>query len=149
MKNDRQKKIVELINQYDIETQEDLASRLIKEGFNVTQATVSRDIKELNLAKVQTKTGSKYAYGNNRDTTHKNKYVRILKDGFLSANRGENIIVIKSVPGMAMALAAAIDNLDFEEILGTIAGDDTIMCIAVNKKKAEDVIIKINEIIAQ
>lgn len=147
MKDNRQRKIIELIDKYDIETQEDLCELLIKEGFNVTQATVSRDIKELNLSKVSTKTGSKYAVKGHVEYADSSKYLRILKDGFVSQDRGENIIIIKTVPGMAMALAAAIDNLGFEEILGTIAGDDTIMCIARNKKMAENVMDKIESIV--
>ena len=147
MKDNRQRKIIELIDKYDVETQEDLCELLIKEGFNVTQATVSRDIKELNLSKVSTKTGSKYAVKGHVEYADNSKYLRILKDGFVSQDRGENIIIIKTVPGMAMALAAAIDNLGFEEILGTIAGDDTIMCIARNKKMAENVMDKIESIV--
>jgi len=147
LKDNRQRKIIELIDKYDIETQEDLCELLIKEGFNVTQATVSRDIKELNLSKVSTKTGSKYAVKGHVEYADSSKYLRILKDGFVSQDRGENIIIIKTVPGMAMALAAAIDNLGFEEILGTIAGDDTIMCIARNKKMAENVMDKIESIV--
>ena len=147
MKDNRQRKIIELIDKYDIETQEDLCELLIKEGFNVTQATVSRDIKELNLSKVSTKTGSKYAVKGHVEYADSSKYLRILKDGFVSQDRGENIIIIKTVPGMAMALAAAIDNLGFEEILGTIAGDDTRMCIARNKKMAEKLMVKIESIV--
>ncbi|SKA60094.1 transcriptional regulator, ArgR family [Eubacterium uniforme] len=148
MKDKRHRKIIEIINKYDIETQEELANILIKEGFNVTQATVSRDIKELNLTKVATSNGSKYTVGSTTDFSDNNKYIRILKDGFISMDHGENIIVIKTVSGMAMAVAAALDALKFEEIMGCIAGDDTIMCAAKNAQLAALVITKIEKIIS-
>ncbi|MCR5629440.1 arginine repressor [Eubacterium sp.] len=148
MKDKRHRKIIEIINKYDIETQEELANMLIKEGFNVTQATVSRDIKELNLTKVATSNGSKYTVGSTTDFSDNNKYIRILKDGFISMDHGENIIVIKTVSGMAMAVAAALDALKFEEIMGCIAGDDTIMCAAKNAQLAALVITKIEKIIS-
>jgi len=148
LKDKRHRKIIEIINKYDIETQEELANILIKEGFNVTQATVSRDIKELNLTKVATSNGSKYTVGSTTDFSDNNKYIRILKDGFISMDHGENIIVIKTVSGMAMAVAAALDALKFEEIMGCIAGDDTIMCAAKNAQLAALVITKIEKIIS-
>jgi len=148
LKDKRHRKIIELINKYDIETQEELASLLIREGFNVTQATVSRDIKELKLSKVASKNGSKYVVGASKDFSDNSKYIRILKGGFISMDNGENIIVIKTVSGMAMAVAAALDALKFEEILGCIAGDDTIMCAAKNAQVAKEVINKLENIIS-
>lgn len=128
MKVERHSKIIEIINKYDIETQEELADFLNKEGYNVTQATVSRDIRDLKLTKVNTEKGQKYVAINTGEPILQEKYSRILKDGFISADMAQNILVIKTVSGMAMAVAAALDAMEFNEIVGTIAGDDTIMC---------------------
>jgi transcriptional regulator of arginine metabolism len=124
----RHEKIIELIHQYDIDTQEELASRLNEAGFKVTQATVSRDIRALKLTKVAGK--SRYAIINNESGSLGEKYTRVLEDTLLSIDVGQNIIVIKTVSGMAMGVAAALDALKWPEILGCIAGDDTIMCAA-------------------
>ena len=129
MKVSRHAKIVELIGQYDVETQEELAELLNREGFQVTQATVSRDIRDLKLTKVQTEKGKqKYVVLQPRRNQISEKYRRVLRDGFSSMDMAQNILVIKTVSGMAMAVAAAIDNMDWTEVVGCIAGDDTIMC---------------------
>lgn len=128
MKLERHSKIVELIGRYEIETQEELSEYLHKEGYNVTQATVSRDIRELKLSKIQTDSGrQKYAVFHPQ-TAFNDKYIRILQDSFLSMDMAQNILVLKTVSGMAMALAAALDALHFPEVVGCIAGDDTVMC---------------------
>lgn len=107
MKMERHSKIVELIGKYEIETQEELAEYLNKEGYNVTQATVSRDIRELKLSKIQTENGGqKYAVFHPQ-TAFNDKYTRILHDSFVSMDMAQNILVIKTVSGMAMAVAAA------------------------------------------
>ena len=129
MKLKRHEKIIELIEQYDIETQDELAELLRKEGFDVTQATVSRDIRKLALSKVPGKNGrQKYALLNHQDHQMAEKYVGILREAFVSMDQAQNILVIKTVSGMAMAVAAALDEIHFHEIVGCIAGDDTIMC---------------------
>ena len=129
MKISRQSKIIELINKYDIETQEELADRLMKDGYNVTQATVSRDIRELKLTKVAVDGGrQKYIVLQKSEPGMSEKYTRVLKDGFVSMDTAQNILVIKTVSGMAMAVAAALDALQMNSIVGCIAGDDTIMC---------------------
>ena len=123
MKLERHSKIVELIGKYNIETQEELAEYLNK------QATVSRDIRELKLSKIQGEHGrQKYAVFHPQQTAFNDKYIRILRDGFLSMDMAQNILVIKTVAGMAMAVAAALDAIHFSEVVGCIAGDDTIMC---------------------
>ena len=128
MKRERHEVVVDLINKYDIETQEELAAYLRQEGFDVTQATVSRDIRELNLSKISAGNGrQKYIILSNDDTGLGDKYIRVLRDGFVSMNMAQNILVIKTVQGMAMAVAAAVDAMKFPEIVGCIAGDDTIM----------------------
>ena len=137
MKLERHSKIVELIGKYEIETQEELAEKLNQSGFNVTQATVSRDIRALKLTKVAGKDGkSRYAIINNESGSLGAKYTRVLEDTLLSIDVGQNIIVIKTVSGMAMGVAAALDALKWPEILGCIAGDDTIMCAAKNADMA-------------
>ena len=129
MKIQRHAKIVELINQYDIDTQEELARQLKEAGFRVTQATVSRDIRELRLTKIAVDGGKqKYVVMNTQSSELDEKYLRILRDGFVSMDMAQNILVIRTVSGMAMALAAAMDALNWKEIAGCIAGDDTIMC---------------------
>ena len=128
MKLERHSKIVELIGKYEIETQEELAERLNQEGYKVTQATVSRDIRELKLTKVQSENGRQRYMVMQYQTAFSDKYIRILKDGYVSMDMAQNILVIKTVSGMAMAVAAALDEIHFHEIVGCIAGDDTIMC---------------------
>ena len=136
MKTKRQRKIIELITNYDIETQEELAAKLVENGFNVTQATISRDIRELNLTKIATKGGKqKYAVQSSSDIVSNSKYMRVLNDGIITMDTAGNILVVKTVSGMAMAVAAALDAMQIKEILGCIAGDDTIMCVV---KHAED-----------
>ena len=128
MKVARHEKIIELIRQYEIDTQEELAARLNEAGFKVTQATVSRDIRELKLSKVPTGGGKqKYVILKQDDSHMGDKYIRVLRDGFISMDMARNILVIKTVSGMAMAVAAALDALKFSEVVGCIAGDDTIM----------------------
>ena len=148
MKVARHEKIIELIHQYDIDTQEELASRLNEAGFKVTQATVSRDIRALKLTKVAGKDGkSRYAIINNESGSLGAKYTRVLEDTLLSIDVGQNIIVIKTVSGMAMGVAAALDALKWPEILGCIAGDDTIMCAVRTVKDTVNVSNKLKKLI--
>lgn len=129
MKVNRHAKIVELVNQYHIETQEELAERLNQAGFNVTQATVSRDIRELKLTKTPVEGGrQKYVVMHTEASKMSEKYIRILRDGFERMDMAQNILVIKTVSGMAMAVAAALDAMNWSELVGSIAGDDTVMC---------------------
>ena len=148
MKIARHSKIIDLINQYDIETQEELAAKLQEAGFAVTQATVSRDIRELKLMKIaKPDGGSRYTVMGQRDSQNSEKYIRVLKDAFLSMEMAQNILVIKTVSGMANAAGAALDNMNYSEVVGCIAGDDTIACI--NRSTAEPIILmdKIKKII--
>ena len=144
MKKKRHKLILELIEKYDIGTQEELADKLKEEGFDVTQATVSRDIRELKLTKIATSNGKqKYATLNGNSEDLSERYVRVLREGYVSMDMAQNILVIKTVSGMAMAVAAAIDALSFSEIAGCIAGDDTIMCAV---RSVDDTIIVMDKI---
>ena len=148
MKVNRHAKIVELVNKYHIETQEELADRLNQEGYKVTQATVSRDIRNLKLTKVQTEVGrQKYAVLQQSENKLTEKYNRILRDGFVSMDSAQNILVIKTVSGMAMAVAAAIDDMNWHEVVGCIAGDDTIMCAIRTIEDVELVMEKFRRIV--
>ena len=129
MKTKRQTKMLELIKKHNIETQEELSDYLQKEGYQVTQATVSRDIRELKLTKVAMSNGrQKYAALTEVNEDLSEKYTRVFRDAFVCMDMAQNILVIKTVSGMAMAVAAAIDAMHLHEIVGCIAGDDTIMC---------------------
>ena len=129
MKTSRHAKILELIQKNDIETQEELSAQLEKEGYHVTQATVSRDIRELKLTKVALNSGrQKYVALNETSEDLTGKYTRVFREGFVSMDMAQNILIVKTVSGMAMAVAAALDHMDCHEIVGSIAGDDTIMC---------------------
>ena len=144
MKVNRHAKIVELENKFDIETQEELADRLREEGFQITQATISRDIRDLKLTKVQTDNGrQKYVVMKATENVLRDKYIRIMKDGFVSMDMAMNILVVKTVSGMAMAVAAAIDQMHWKEIVGSIAGDDTVMCAI---RSVEDTIFVMDKI---
>lgn len=130
MKTRRQAKILELIQQNNVETQEELSAYLEREGYQVTQATVSRDIRELKLTKIATDNGrQKYAVIADTDIGMLEKYARVLREGYVSMDIAQNILVIKTVSGMASAVCAAIDAMKMNEVVGSIAGDDTLICI--------------------
>lgn len=149
MKVERHEKIIELIRRQEIETQEELAQKLNESGFKVTQATVSRDIKELKLFKVPAGDGrQKYALFLQEESEELDaKYVRVFKDGYLSMAMAQNILVLKTVPGMAMAVAAALDKFQFPEVVGCIAGDDVIMCAIHNVDETLLVMEKLRKLI--
>lgn len=148
MKRVRQRKIIELVEKYDIETQEELAARLEKEGFGATQATISRDIRELKLSKVTNKDGrQRYIVLKQEENYLLDKYNRVLREGFVSMDQAQNILVVKTVSGMAMAVAAAIDGLKYPEIVGSIAGDDTIMVAVRSTEETTTLIHKIRELL--
>lgn len=148
MKQKRQNEILRLIAEYDIGTQEELALRLREADFDVTQATVSRDIRELKLSKVSIGGGrQKYVAFHQDENSMGDKYGRVLKEGFASMGMAENLLVVKTVSGMAMAVAAALDAIKLSEIVGTIAGDDTIMMAVRTKEDTESVMRKIEEIV--
>ena len=128
MKGKRQEAILDLVKKYEIETQEELAEKLNKSGFAVTQATISRDIRELKLTKIQRGAKQVYAALTENKYSNSNKYIDILKHSFVSMDMAQNILVVKTASGTSMALATALDSLHWDEIVGTIAGDDTVMC---------------------
>ncbi len=146
MKSARQSKIIELIEEYDIMTQEELSELLSQAGFPNTQATISRDIRELKLTKITTSSGKpKYALQQPQDIDIWKKYRQVLAAGILTMEASENLIVIKTVSGVAMAVAAALDNLDINGLMGCIAGDDTIIAVARSKDMSEKVIANIEK----
>lgn len=150
MKKSRHEKIVELIEKEQIGTQEELAKRLNEAGFLVTQATVSRDIRQLHLSKVPLPGGTqKYALLKPNDSHLGDKYIRVLKDGFVSVDVAGNLLVLKTVSGMAMAVAASVDAMKMEEVVGSIAGDDTIMVAVRTPEEAKLLMEKIKGLIGE
>ncbi len=141
MKYSRQAVILDIIEKNVVETQEELTEKLRENGFKVTQATVSRDIKELQLVKVSDESGvSKYSVMKDVDLVLQGKMLSVYTHAFLSADYANNIVIVKTLSGMGPAVAAAIDSLNFEEALGSIAGDDTIMLVCRTEKYAEEIV---------
>ena len=148
MKNARQNKILELIEEYEISTQEALIQRLSEHGFESTQTTISRDIRELKLSKVSGSNGrQKYVAFIKPTMEMTDKYSRVLKEGYVSKELASSLIVIKTVTGMAMAVAVAIDHMELPGVVGCIAGDDTIMCALRSPEDAHIVMDKINQML--
>ncbi len=139
MKKARHEKIIQIIDNHDIETQEELMECLKREGVAVTQATISRDIKELQLVKVASKNGSyKYAVSGHLGTKSVMKFKSILKETIVSVDHAENIVVLRTYSGMAQAAAAAVDAMSVPEIVGSVAGDDNIIVVMRTKENAEE-----------
>lgn len=150
MKGKRQAAIIEIIEKYDIETQDELAERLQEAGFSATQATISRDIREMKLTKLALSNGrQKYIVLKQNEFSNQEKYKRVLADGILSMEIAQNIIVVKTVAGMAMAVAAALDGLEIEGVVGCIAGDDTIMCVVRTNDMSREVVASIRKIMGK
>ena len=148
MKLERQAEILKLIHTYEIDTQEELARRLNEAGFRVTQATVSRDIREMKLMKVEGENGKvRYALLQNQVSDTAGRYVRVLKDAVVSIDTAENILVIRTVPGMAMAAGAVLDEMNWSEIVGCIAGDNTIMCAIRTREETLRVMDKLQRML--
>lgn len=148
MKPQRHIKIREIIANQDIETQDELVEELKKAGYNVTQATVSRDIKELHLVKVPTSNGLyKYSLPADRRFNPAQKLKRILQESFISIDYSENLIVLKTLPGNAHAVGALLDNLDWNDVIGTLAGDDTILVICRSKELAPEIVERFIEML--
>lgn len=144
MKKNRHDKIIEIIARNVVETQEQLATLLREAGYDVTQATVSRDIRQMKLTKQVTEDGKqKYVYTTADSDVMQDKYVSVLRAGYVSMDLAQNILVMKTVSGMAMALAAALDALNFPQIVGCIAGDDTIMIAIKTNEEAEEIMEEI------
>lgn len=148
MKTIRQMAILDIIAKQDVETQEELAEALRARGIQVTQATVSRDIKELRLLKVLTPSGSyKYATADKAENGLSERFIRMLAESLLSVAASNNLIVVKTLSGSANVAAEALDSLHWPEILGTLAGDNTILLIIRSEAEAPDVVRRIQEMI--
>lgn len=148
MKNARQTAILSIIEHNDVETQEELAGKLRDMGIVVTQATVSRDIKELRLLKVLTPAGSyKYATADKAEHGVSERFVRIFIDSVLSINASGNIIVIRTLSGSANAAGEAIDNMRWPEILGTISGDNTLFVVVRSEGEVASVVERFRDIL--
>jgi len=147
MKYNRHAKILEIIEQNVIETQEELVEKLKQEGMDITQATISRDIKELRLAKVLDEaTGvSRYAAIPQNVNTISAKLLRVFSEAYVSSDYANNIVVVKTLPGMAQAVASVIDSLKWPDIIGSIAGDDTVMIVCRAEKIAENIVEEFNK----
>lgn len=149
MKSKRQSRILEIINANNIETQDELILELHRSGYEVTQATVSRDIKELGLVKVSTKDKSyKYSIPSPHTTESMRvsaKYRNIIRETVISIDGAENLVVVKTYSGMAQAAAAAIDGMGWSDIVGSIAGDDTILVVIRSSERAVDFIARFKE----
>ena len=130
MKRNRQEKMLELISRYEIETQDELIERLRENGFEVTQATVSRDIRELKIAKMTTGRGTyRYVLPRQAEPGSGVKFSAALIDSITGVEYAQNLVVLKTYPGLASAVAAGIDRMDLHQILGCVAGDDTILVV--------------------
>lgn len=144
----RHKEILEIIEKNSVETQGQLTEYLIKKGFDVTQATVSRDIKELRLVKIADK-GEKYKYalpGRENDNDRRKRYIALLKHSLITVQCAGNIIVLKSIPGSASGCAIAVETLDFKEVIGILAGDDTVFLAVSTPEDALKIAEKIGEV---
>ncbi|MDI9520059.1 MAG: arginine repressor [Bacillota bacterium] len=148
MKSTRQAAILNLINKQDIKTQKELAEKLRLQGFDVTQATVSRDIKEMRLLKVLNGLGDyKYATADQAEHSVSDRFVRMFIDSVISIVAAGNIIVIKTLPGSANVAGEAIDSMRWPEIAGTLSGDNTIFVAVHDVEDTDTVIQKFNEIL--
>lgn len=149
MKNSRQKKIVEIVSHRAVETQEELVALLRQTGFPVTQATVSRDIRELKLMKIPTESGKqKYAVMGSASEPPgqlENRRANILRDAVVSVDAAQNLLVIKTNAGMAMAVAATIDAMQLPDIVGSLAGDDTVFCAVRTAQEADRIVAHLKE----
>ena len=146
MKTVRQVAILDIIEKQEIETQEELASALNARGIRVTQATVSRDIKELRLLKVLTPSGKyKYATGDQADNNLTDRFIRMLAESLLSVSSANNLIVVKTLSGSANVAAEALDSMHWPEVLGTLAGDNTVLLIIRSNEEPLTVTSRIRE----
>ena len=141
MKYRRQMKILEIVDNNVITTQEELTSILNSSGYKITQATISRDIKELRLVKVMDEDG-KYRYSTNKKNEQflSEKLLTIFKESYSSSDHANNLVVVKTMPGMAQAAAFVIDSINYNNIIGSIAGDDTVMIVCRKNEDAKNLV---------
>ena len=150
MKRNRQEKMMELISRYEIDTQDELIARLRENGYDVTQATVSRDIRELKIAKITTGKGTyRYVLPKQMETGSGMKFNSSLIDSIVTVDHAANIVVLKTYPGLANAVAVGIDGMNFPQILGSVAGDDTIMIATRDAESASMIADRMHELLKQ
>ncbi len=150
MKSERQNAMIDLISRYDIETQEEMISRLRDMGYDVTQATVSRDIRELKLTKSADENGIyKYTISQSEDDKSIGKYGFILRETVVSCEKAHSLVVVKTISGMANAACAAIDHMQWPHVVGTIAGDDTIFIAVKEPEDVKNVVEALNSILSR
>ena len=148
MRYSRQNKILDLITKYEIDTQERLASMLEAEGFKVTQATISRDIKELQLIKVLSTAGNyKYAVSTRHDTPISERFIKIFRETILSFKSANNLIVIKTLSGCGSAACEAIDCIDLPHLVGSVAGDNTFLLVIDKEENVEKILAIFNDML--
>ena len=148
MKSTRQEKILEIIGRYEVETQDDLIDHLNREGFKVTQATISRDIRELKLSKITTPRGTyRYVQARRHPVESNVRFNNALIESILNVDYACNLIVLKTLPGLASAVATGIDSIHLPEILGSIAGDDTIMVAVRTIEDTKNLMDKIHKMV--
>ena len=145
----RQSKILELISTKEIETQEELARELKNANFEITQATISRDIKELGLTKILSSTGKyKYCFVGSDEQVISNKYITIFKEAVISVRAALNLVVLRTMKGLGPAVASFVDKLNLTSLMGAVDGDDTVMLIFPTAAQAGDVVVTLNDILA-
>lgn len=143
-KTERQQKIIELIGTYNISTQTELTNKLVEMGYDVTQATISRDLQEMRIMKVTLPDGTyKYATSNDSDIRINDKLQNVFEQCLVSVDYANNLVVLKTISGAAQAVGYALDSFTWEEIVGSIAGDDTIMIVVRNEKSAKQLCAKL------
>ncbi len=149
MKTRRHAKILEIINNNSVETQEDLQALLSQAGYHVTQATVSRDIKELRLIKTPNQNGGYHYTTAKSGAEHISaKFHSIFASSVVSVRYAQNIVVVQCLPGMAQAACAAMDSLHWDQVIGTLAGDDTFICVVTNQQDAEDLVLELKKMMS-
>ena len=150
MKTRRHAKILEIINSNVVGTQDELQEYLRQAGYQVTQATVSRDIKELRLIKTPDSTGGyRYATAKGGQEHVSAKFHSIFSDAVVRVQYAQNIVVVHCLPGMAQAACAAMDSLHWDQVIGTLAGDDTFICIVTSERDAEDLVIELKKMLSE
>lgn len=146
-RSSRQSKILELISTKEIETQEELARELKNANFEITQATISRDIKELGLTKILSSTGKyKYAILGSEQQVVSNKYITIFKECVISAKPALNLVVVKTIKGMGVSVCSFIDKLNLTELMGATYGDDTVLLVFPSTTFASEAVVTLNEL---
>ena len=148
MKNNRHEKILEIIKDNEIKTQEELLEYLKADGFSVTQATISRDIKELRLIKVLSSDGVyRYSIGNMQTSDMASKFYQLFTDSVISVDSACNLVVVKCYAGMAQAVCTALDSMKWNGVVGTLAGDDTLLVVSYNEQSAKNIVNEMKKII--